>query len=98
VARGESRVTEEVDAQKGRKMTLAVFVTAVTPSDSPLASHLPQEEGFVLRRFALEGSTPGRCKLIRINPKRNRYIRHRSMPFKRAAGYRPGCDSGIFAS
>jgi hypothetical protein len=33
-------------------MTLAGFVAAATPSDSPSASHLPQEEGFGLRRFA----------------------------------------------
>jgi hypothetical protein len=40
-----SRVTEGVGAEKWRGMTLAVFITAVTPSDSPSASHLPQEEG-----------------------------------------------------
>jgi hypothetical protein len=47
-----SRVTEGVGAESGRGMRLAVFVTAVTPSDSPSASHLPQEEGLGLRRFA----------------------------------------------
>jgi hypothetical protein len=36
-------------------MRLAVFVAATTPSDSPSASHLPQEEGFSLRRFASDG-------------------------------------------
>jgi hypothetical protein len=41
-----SRVTEGVGAESGREMRLAVFVTAATPSDSPSASHLPQEEGF----------------------------------------------------
>jgi hypothetical protein len=49
-----SRGTEGVGAESGREMTLAVFVAAATPSDSPSASHLPQEEGFVLRRFAPE--------------------------------------------
>jgi hypothetical protein len=55
VSRGFRRVTEGVGAESGREMTLAVFVAAATPSDSPSASHLPQEEGFVLRRFASEG-------------------------------------------
>jgi hypothetical protein len=37
-----SRVTEGVGAESGRGITLAVFITAATPSDSPSASHLPQ--------------------------------------------------------
>jgi hypothetical protein len=51
-----SRVTEGVGTESEQKMTLAVFITVATPSDSPSASHLPQEEGFVLRRFASEGA------------------------------------------
>jgi hypothetical protein len=47
VSRGFRRVTEGVGAESGQEITLAVFVAAVTPSDSPSASHLPQEEGFV---------------------------------------------------
>jgi hypothetical protein len=39
-------------AESGQEITLAVAVTAATPSDSPSASHLPQEEGLGLRRFA----------------------------------------------
>jgi hypothetical protein len=50
-----SRVTEGVGAESGREITLAVAVAAATPSDSPSASHLPQEEGLGLRRFASEG-------------------------------------------
>jgi hypothetical protein len=55
-----SRVTEGVSAESGREMTLAGFVAAATPSDSPSASHLPQEEGFGLRRFASEGGVVSR--------------------------------------
>jgi hypothetical protein len=54
VSRGFCRVTEGVGAENGRGMRFAGFVTAATPSDSPSASHLPQEEGFGLRRFASE--------------------------------------------
>jgi hypothetical protein len=43
VSRGESRVTEGVGAESGQEIRLAVFVAAVTPSDSPSASHLPEE-------------------------------------------------------
>jgi hypothetical protein len=54
VSRGFRRVTEGVGAESGQdgaesgqEITLAVFVAAATPSDSPSASHLPQEEGLV---------------------------------------------------
>jgi hypothetical protein len=52
VARGEGRVTEGVGAESGRdgaengrEITFVGFVAAATPSVSPSASHLPQEEG-----------------------------------------------------
>jgi hypothetical protein len=65
-----SRVTEGVGAESGRKMTLAVFVAAVTPSDSPSASHLPQEEGFILRRFASEQEYPSSASTGAPSPAR----------------------------
>jgi hypothetical protein len=59
VSRGEGRVTEGVGAEKWRGIRLAVSITAATPSDSPSASHLPQEEGLGLRRFASGGGIVG---------------------------------------
>jgi hypothetical protein len=58
-----SRVTEGVGAESGWEMTLAVFVTAVTPSDSPSASHLPQEEGLGCDASRRKGGLSG-CALL----------------------------------